>query len=390
MDDPSSLPSVRFPSAEALEAAEIGLQPVEIRELDEFVTANGVIEYDETRLAQLAARVPGIAWRVEKRTGDVVHTGEVLAILDSNEVGKAKADFLEAVVAYELKSETLRRLEEIRSSVPDRTIREAEAEARAARVRRYNAQQKLINLGLPVPDEFLSGLSDEKLAKRIQFLGFSKDMVARFGPDVITANLIPLAAPFDGVVIDREIVTGEVVQTGHPQFVIADVSRMWLKLYVRKGDAGHLAVGQELVFNCDGVAGNVKSQIAWIATEVDEKTRTVQVRAEVDNPEIQSPSRGRSGQRLLRAHSFGTARIRIRNARDVVVIPSGAVQLDEGRQLVFVPLSDGLTFEPRAVVSGSTRDGWTEVVEGLQPGEAVVASGAHLLKREMVRARSSE
>lgn len=385
----SHIPAVRFGSSEAVQNANLQTETALVRELDEFVTANGVVEYDETRLARLSARVPGIAWRVEKKVGDPVHKGEVLAILDSNDVGQAKADFLEAIVACELKTETLRRLDERRGSVPDQRIREAQAEARAARVRRYNCQQRLINLGLTVPEEFLSGMSDDKLARGIQFLGIPEETVARFGPEVVTANLIPLTAPFDGIVIDREIVTGEVVQTAHPQFVVADVSRMWLKLHVRKADVAQLALGQELTFTAIGLPDPVTSRISWIATEVDEKTRTVQVRAEVENPEIDSPSGVHDGQRLLRAHAFGTAEIRVRNEREVVVVPTSAVQSEGGHRLLFVPCADGVSFQPRAVNIGMSRDDWTEIVRGVAPGEEVVVSGARVLKAELVRVRSA-
>jgi cobalt-zinc-cadmium efflux system membrane fusion protein len=388
-DDNPSLPVIRFRSLEAVQKAGIRVETAEVQELDEFVVANGVVEYDETHLAQLAARVPGIAWRVDKKVGDSVRKGEVLAILDSSDVGKAKAELLEAAVNFDLKTETLHRLENIRSSVPGRSIREAEAEEKVARVRRINAQQTLINLGLSLPSDWDRDLGVEQRAEKIQFLGIPGAIVAGFGPDIVTANLIPLTAPFDGVVIDREIVTGEVAQTGHPQFVIADVSRVWLKLNVRKADAGRLAIGQDIWFSSDGVPGEVISRLSWIATEVDEKTRTVQVRAEAENPWIESAPGEHDGQRLLRAHTFGTARIRVRDERRTVVVPGSAIQSDGGRFLVFVPSADGRSFEPRAVVLGITRDHHTEVVRGLKAGEEIVTSGTYVLKAEFGREQAA-
>jgi cobalt-zinc-cadmium efflux system membrane fusion protein len=347
------------------------------------------VEYDETHFAQLAARTPGFAWRVDKKVGDVVRKGEVLAVLDSNDVGKAKAELLEAAVTFHLKYETFHRLEESRSSVPERSIREADAAEKLAHVRLLNAQQTLINLGLPLPRDWNSDFSVEQGAKKVQFLGIPESIMSDIGPGVVTANLIPLTAPFDGVVIDREIVTGEIVQTGHPQFIIADVSRMWLKLNVRKADAVRLAIGQEIWFSSDGVPGEVKSRISWIATEVDIKTRTVQVRAETDNPWLQSPTGERDRQRLLRAHTFGTARIRVRDERRTVVVPSSAIQADAGRYLVFVPEPDGRSFQPRQVVLGITRDDETEIVRGIRADEHVVTSGSYVLKAEMGREQAS-
>jgi cobalt-zinc-cadmium efflux system membrane fusion protein len=381
--------SVRFGSSEAAHKAGLRLEAAREQELDDCVDANGVVAYDETRLARLSARVSGIAWRVEKQLGDHVRKGEVLAILDALEVGKAKAEFLEAMVALDVKSQHLRSLEKIASSVPERQVREAAGRVREARIRRFNAQQTLINLGLPLPATIGGHMSDEELSAAIHFLGIPEAIVADLEPKAATANLIPLVAPFDGVVIDREIVTGEVVQTARPQFVVADVSRMWLKLNVKKSDAVRLALDQTIWFSADGVAGELECTLTWIGTEVDEKTRTVQVRAVTENPLVASPSRGREGQRLLRAHTFGTARIRVREERRAVVVPGSAVQWNGANHVVFVPQSDGKSFLARVVTPGVSRDGSTEIVSGIEPGEMVVAAGSHLLKSEMGRQQTA-
>jgi len=369
--------------------AGIRAEPVQLKELDEYVSANGVVAYDETHLAQLSARVPGTAWRVEKQVGDHVRKGEILAILDSLDVGKAKAEFLEAIVGLDLKTQNLKRLEQISNSIPERQIREAQADVREARIRRFNARQTLINLGLPLPASFGSGLSDDELTQRIQYLGIPPAVVAELDPDSATANLIPLVAPFDGVVIKRDIVPGEVVQTGSTEFVVADVTRMWLKLNVRKTDAVRLEIGQEIQFASDGVPGEMECKLTWIGTEVDEKTRTVQVRGETDNPLVGSTPAGDGGQRLLRAHTFGTARIRVREERRTVMVPSSAIQWDGARHLVFVPLADGRSFQPRAVTLGISRDGQTEIVHGVGPDESVVATGSYVLKSEVGREQTS-
>jgi Cu(I)/Ag(I) efflux system membrane fusion protein len=72
-----------------------------------------------------------------------------------------------------------------------------------------------------------------------------------------------------------------------------------------------------------------------------------------------------------------------------VVVPTSAVQSEGGRRLVFVPGADGLSFQPREVALGMTHEEWTEVVRGLAAGEQVVASGARVLKSELVRGRSA-
>jgi multidrug efflux pump subunit AcrA (membrane-fusion protein) len=165
---------------------------------------------------------------------------------------------------------------------------------------------------------------------------------------------------------------------------------MWLKLNVKKSDAVRLALDQTIWFSADGVPGELECTLTWIGTEVDEKTRTVLVRAVTDNPLVASPSQGRAGQRLLRAHTFGTARIRVRDERRAVVVPGSAVQWNGTNHVVFIPQTDGKSFLARVVTPGVSRDGTTEIVRGIQRGEMVVAAGSHLLKSEMGRQQTAD
>lgn len=381
--DAAGLRPVEFNSPEDVQKAGLAVGRAEIREMDEFVTANGIVTYDQDHVAQLSARAAGIVWRVEKKVGDTVRKGDVLAILDSVEVGRAKADFLQSMVHHDLMVKNLARLKSITSSVPERMVRESEASVREARVKRFNAQQTLINLGLPIDIAECEKLSDEELADHIHFLGLPDSIAETLDRKTTTANLIPLIAPFDGVVISREIVIGEVVDPTKTQFGIADVSRMWLVLNIDREDAPLVDIDQDVVFHANGMPGEVESRLVWISTEVDRKTRTVQVRAIVDNPRLDDNPNASQGQRLLRANMFGTGKVRIKYRPKAVAVPGSAVQTSGKRKLVFVPKQDGRTFEPRVVKLGVTDEGYTEVVEGLSAGDEVITTGSYMLKSEL-------
>lgn len=374
---------VEFDSVEDVQKAGLAIGHAEIREMDEFITANGIVTYDQDHVAQLSARAAGIVWRVEKKVGDTVQKGDVLAILDSVEVGRAKADFLQAMVHYDLTVKNLARLKSITASVPERAVREAEAQVREDRVRRFNTQQTLINLGLPVDITECEKLSDEELAAHMHFLGLPEAIAATLDPRKTTANLIPLIAPFDGVVISREIVIGEVVDPTRPQFGIADVRRMWLVLNIDREDAQYIDIDQDVAFRANGMPGEVTSHLNWISTEVDRKTRTVQVRATVENPLLSDGPNASQGQRLLRANMFGTGKVRIKYRPKAVAVPGSAVQTTGTRKLVFVPREDGRTFEPREVTLGVSGDGYTEIVDGLSAGDEVITTGSYMLKSEL-------
>lgn len=363
----------------------IELAQAETRPMTQEVIALGMVAYDQTRVAQLSSRVSGTVWSVLKNVGQAIHEGEILAIIEALEVGRAKADFLQAVVDAELKAKTLERMRGVTSAISERQVREAEADAREARIRLFNAQQTLVNLGLPIRLEDVVGLHDEELVQRVHFLGLPESLVKTLDPETTTANLIPLVAPFDGVITGREIVTGELVSpSSGAQIVIADVSRMWIELDIRKGDATKLRRGQEVVFTIDGVPGEVRSELSWISTEVDSRTRTVQARMEVDNPLVHGG--GPDGQRLLRANMFGVARIQIRTNPEALVVPNAAIQRDGALSVVFVKTSE-TAFQPRIVQLGMTDNDYTEVLEGVTLGETVAAAGSHVLKAEILKTR---
>ncbi len=359
------------------------------RTLPETLSVHGQVTYVPARLAQLSARVPGIVWNVAKEVGDPVHEGEILAILDAVEVGQAKAEFLQTLVEAELQKRNLERIEAAPDSVPERVRRETIAAHRQARVACYNAQQKLINLGLPIRIQDLDGLTDEARAFRIRFLGLPPEFIASRDPESVTANLIPLKASFDGVVIRRDITEGEVVTPDQPQIAIADLSSMWIQLEVHKEDSSRIRTGQTVEFSADGLPATLRTTLTWISTEVDLKTRTVRAIAEVENPLLEASSSG-EGKRLLEANLFGTGTIRLRDKPNATVIPRSAVIWNGKQHVAFVPVAnaqpDGsLQYEPRPIQTGIvTDDGFVEIVTGLDTGDTVVVSGADLLKSELL------
>lgn len=380
---------VRFESPLAVTRSGIQVLAAATLPLAQTVTANGVVDYDQTRIAQLSTRVAGTVWSVEKRVGDQVQAGDILALVESADVGEAKSNFLHALAQVELRQKVVERLRGLQSNVvAGKQFQEAEAELRRARVELFNSQQALVNLGLPITVEDVAGLSEGQLVERLRLLGLPAEVVSRLEQSRTTANLIPLVAPFEGVVIGHDVVKGEVVSSDRPQFVMADVRRMWIKFDVRQEDAVGLAVGQSATFTADGLPGAIESQLSWISTEVDEQTRTVQVRAVVENPLLGGAAEGTNGTRLLRANTFGQGRITIRENSQALAVPVQAVQSDGSEHVVFVQ-EDERTFARRTVTLGVLNDEYAEIVAGLAPGEQVANLGSHVLMSEIVRQRAA-
>lgn len=372
----------------------LSIQKVQQRAVSQYVRANAEIVYDPTRIARLSARAPGIVWRVEKRVGEFVGKGAVLAIVDSAKVGEAKAELLASLADLDFRTASLERLDAAGIGISQKLILEAKASVAAARIRSFNAHQALVNLGLTSGEDQLikqglSKLGEAEAIRRVQFLGLPPSLVREFEDRSPSANLSPLVSPFDGVVIGREAVVGEYASLESSQFVVADTSKMWIEMSVLKEDIGSIRPGQIAHFTGDGVPGIIDATISWIGTELDQRTRTLVVRAEVDNPILDEGQEGEAPHRLLRAHMFGLAQIQVRHDPSAVMTPKTAVQYEHGKTFVFLPLSDD-NYEVRPVRVGADSDGYVEILEGLKPGEKVVVDGSDVVKAERSRQVASQ
>ncbi len=370
---------LEFPSAEAVKNAGIKTVPVEHRTMVEEMEIHGVIDYDRKLVARLSPRVSGTIWRVMKHLGDAVHTGDVVAVIEAVQIGDAKAEFLNALAVTESRTAQRQRLEGLRDVVPEKNYREALLSEREARVRLRNAEQTLINLGVPIrQDDFLK-LDDQQRSERLHFLGLPEDLVRELDLTKNTSNLVAMTAPFGGAVISRDFGLGEVVTPSDTVFELADTSRMWILMDVRKEDAVRVECGQMVEFHADGVEGIMTAKVDWISTEIDENTRTLQVRAQVDNPVIAEQDEDGNEQRRLRANTFGTGQIVVRENLNALAVPEESVQWDQERYLVFIQTSE-LRFQAVPVTRGIEADGYVEIRGQVSPGMQVVTKGSHVLK----------
>lgn len=386
---PASLPqalrhgaSLEFDSAEAVSAAGIDVAPAWRSAMTEAVSANGELGFDPARVARLSARVPGTAWRVLKATGDRVQAGEVMALIDAADVGKAKAEFQHALLQARLKRQSLESVKAAGQGVSAQRLREAEAAVREAEVRLLGAEQALANLGLPVKAGDVSTLGPDDVAERLRLLGVTAEVGDRAIP---TANLLPVRSPFAGVVLEANVVAGEVAGSEKVLFTVVDPSELWLTLHVGPSDAPRVTIGQTVRFRPDGLSEEVLARLTWVGSAADETTRTIPVRAELPNP---------SGQ--LRAATFGKGRIVLREVKDALLVPREAVRRLNDIPLVFVRdpgfLKPGgvKAFYARPVTVGASEGEQTEIKAGLDPSEVVATRGSGLLLEELKRGMAAK
>jgi len=373
---------IQFATMQAATKAGVDVEPVSRAPIVESVSATGEIRYDETRIARLAARANGTVWRVDKQVGDVVREGELLALIDSADVGKAKAELQQALAEWRFSTATVRRLQPAATSggVARAKILDAEIATRTAWIRAQRAHQSLVNLGLPLPLAQARDFSEQQLANAVRFLGIPDHVASDLNVATTTSNLLPVVAPQSGTIVERSIVAGEVVDTTQVLFTVADTSQMWLLLNVPLEDAGYIRNGQPVQFLPDGHRESVIGNINWKSTSADQKTRTVSVRATLPNTDGH-----------LLNESFGQGEVVLREESDAIVIPNEALQWDGSCHVVFVRdkawfrQESPKLFHTRSVRPGVRSDDHTEIIAGVLPGEVVATIGSDVLRAQLLK-----
>jgi cobalt-zinc-cadmium efflux system membrane fusion protein len=339
---------------ELLRDLRITTAPAEARKGGEGVMVLGEVRVNEDAYSEVGVSIAAHVIDALASPGDRVEMQQPLAILESPELGQARALTVAARARALLARRALERKRELAADriVAGREVQEAEAEASAAEAELRAARGSLRALGI--------GVEEEKQEERVD---------PRF----------TLRSPIAGTVLERGVVRGQMTEPGRPLFRVGDLARLWLTVHAFERDAVRVLPGASARLTFSALPGRtLPGKVTLIGSQVDTSSRTLPIRVEVENSEG-----------LLRPGMSATAWLPIGDAADTIVaVPAAALQRTEGGWAVFLPREAG-AFEVRAVGRGRDLGGEVEIVSGLEAGERVVVDGAFLLKAEREKARGS-
>jgi cobalt-zinc-cadmium efflux system membrane fusion protein len=337
---------------EQVATAKIALAPAERRSETAAIGATGEIEPPDDGVAKIGPKVAGRVVRLLKGVGDPVKRGELLAMIDSPDLGRAKADYIAAAAVAQVNKEAAERERALyeRKISSEKDWRQAEADATKARAEKDAAEVRLHTLG--ISDAQLDNLS----------------------PGEHFAASFTVTSPIDGVVVERPVTLGQLAQPQETMFVVMDLGSVWVLADVYERDLGQIAVGQKVVARVPAWKERTfDGTVATIGAVIERKSRAVKIRVVLPNPDG-----------ALKPGMFATVEIAGTSGapHTGVYVPSGAVQRDGIHSLVFVEKEPG-AYEPRRVDVGQTSHDWVEVQRGVSEGEKVVVAGSFALKSEM-------
>lgn len=375
-------------SKDAVELANIQTSPVTRGYAERSIRMVGKLDYDETRVAYITAWVPG---RLDKLfvdyTGARVMKGEHMVHMYSPELIAAQEELLQA-------KKTVAALTNTSSALLKSTATETLKSAR----------------------------------EKLRLYGLSEDQIKSIEQGNSPLEHITLTAPVSGIVIKKDAAEGMYVSTGTRIYTIADFSKLWMMLEAYESDLPWLRYGQHVSFTSPSFPGETfDAIISFIDPVVDPKTRTVHVRAVVDNadgrlkpemfvsgtvksrldseghviapelagkwigpmhPQIVKDHPGKCdicGMDLVPAAKFGYASGKKTTGKAPLLIPATAPLITGQRAVVYVKDSsdDGLVFEGREITLGPRAQNSYIVKSGLKEGEQVVTNGAFKIDSEL-------
>lgn len=344
-------------SPEAVLAAKLSYATAESKPLAGALTASARLTLPQDGIGRISARVAGRVESVKVKLGEKVIKGQVLGVIESAELGQARADYLSA--------------------------RTKAGVAESAYVR----EKQLFEKGISAEQDARQAESTLAVAKgeldaadaRLHAFGLSEAEIKALKANEHYSSEFPIRAPIDGTLIEIEATPGLSVDGTKQLFTVGELSNLWALIDVFEQQLPDVHVGQEVELTVVAVRdATFAGRVEYIADLVEEKTRTIEVRVAVPNPDAK-----------LKPGMFATARLQTKSAVDAIVVPRDAVQKIGNESVLFVP-RDEQSFEAVEVELGDTTAMGAVIKNGLAAGTRIVVGGAFILKSELSKESMGE
>lgn len=348
------------PEEEEGEEGKLALTPEQVRaagiistelmeqDVSDQIIVTATITADQNKLAHIAPRVAGKLTKVLVDLGDKVKAGQSLALIDSIEVGEAQSSYAQAVSEHSLAEAGMERAQKLFAEqiIPQKDYLRARADVEKTKAVLRAADEKRHALGL-------AGQSTQGTGR----------------------SVFPVSAPFNGTVIEKQAVIGELTQPDKSLFSVADLSRVWIETNLFEKDLAAVRTGSPAMITVAAYPGKVfKGKVSYISSVMDKESRTIHARVELANPDG-----------MLKLGMFATASIAAQGTEKALLLPDDAVVLIQGQPTAFVLEQGG--YEARAVSLGEKLHGKVILKGGIEAGEKVVTSGAYALKARILKSQ---
>ncbi|MEX2117498.1 MAG: efflux RND transporter periplasmic adaptor subunit [Bacteroidota bacterium] len=305
---------------------------VERRKLSKIIRASGKVDFDETKVYSVNAKVMG--W-VEKLhvdyTGKAVRKGDPLMELYSPELVSTQEEYLQAI--------------RYRKQLQQSSIEEARRGA----------------------DELI-----ESAKRRLLYWDISESAIQELEKRGSPKKTMTISSPVDGIVMEKMIFRGQNIMAGMDLYKIADLSTLWILAEIYQYELSWVKVGQQADVELSYLPGKTfPGTITYVYPTLDMETKTAKVRVVVRNTATLD----------LKPEMFATVKIISPVVVDAVAIPDEAIIRSGERNIAVIALGGGY-FDPREIRLGVMAGGYVQVLDGIKEGEKIVISSQFLIDSE--------
>lgn len=407
-------------------------EPAVLGTIRDHITVNGFVEIPADRMVNVSPRVAGKVVKIMVKPGDRVEAGQILALIDSPQLAQAQAEHFQARARTELAAQELERrkrmadlgaftsrpLEEAKKEraqaqsdleaaeadaavaqknwertntlfeggikakrdleVAEAAFVSARAKAQQAKVRAELArsyvdrEQQLFTAGFRSAREVEEAAAEHRKA-RAQLESAEQALKLLHVSPARSGGITEIACPINGVVADRKINVGEVVEPTTVVCTVIDLRSVWIDGEVYESDLARVKEGMPVEVIVKAYPTQAfRGKVIFISRTLDPTRRTAKVRTEVSN-----------SREELKPGMLAEVRLVTGERAKVVLVPDSAILEDVGRKLVYVENESG--FVERDVKTGVSIGGKTEIKEGLKAGETVVTRGTWELRTQIER-----
>jgi membrane fusion protein, heavy metal efflux system len=318
------------------------------------VTSPGKIETNPNLVSHVALPLAGRVSAVMVKIGDTVNRGDPLLTLESPDADAGVSAYLQGQAAITQAKANLNKAQADYDRSTDLFEHNAVAKKDVLTAENALAQTKA------ALEQAQAAL--EQSDRKLKLLGLKPGV---FG------QKITLSAPTSGKILEMSVAGGEYKNdTNTPVMTIADLSSVWVSSDVPESAIRFIEVGERIDVELTAYPGETfHGRVTRIADTVDPQTRTIKVRAEMDN------AKGK-----LRPEMYGTIR-HTDSMKTLPVVPVGAVLQGDGKTSVWVETAPG-RFQPVEVKTGERAGDMLPVMSGLKAGTRIVVDGAMLLRAQ--------
>lgn len=315
--------------------------------------------------------------------GAFVKKGQALAQIKSDEIGQIQLEFLDKYIEavsninqmsaqYNLSVQSYRRentlFHEGISSRAEYQVAYAQMLKDKANLDSLRVQKRTIM---------------QVYAQRVALYGGSGASIARAAATKRIYPYITLCSNKTGVVLERVVNPGEIVNQNKELFSVADLSTIWLVGYAFEKDAPLLKIGQNVTGEFEDThtesglnihKDTVKGKLSYVASILDTEKKTLEVIADIPNKKF-----------VLKPNMYAEMVVDIGKV-NVLAVPNSALQKYGDYNFAYVQVKPHV-YEERKVVIGQHNDNYTEVKSGLKKGDVVVSNGGFSLLGESIKRR---